>query len=62
MPLYTYTCPECGEEFESISKFGQEEAVCPECGSTSKRLHEVRRPATVIFKGSGFYATDKHSL
>jgi putative FmdB family regulatory protein len=59
MPLYTYTCPECGEEFEAVSKFGQEEAPCPECGSTSKRSHKIRRPPAVIYKASGFYVTDR---
>jgi putative FmdB family regulatory protein len=58
MPLYTYICQKCGEQFESVSKFGQEETVCPECGSTSKRSHEIKRPPAVIYRGNGFYVTD----
>jgi putative FmdB family regulatory protein len=33
--------------------------VCPECGK--KALHKVYSPVGIVFKGSGFYATDHRS-
>jgi predicted nucleic acid-binding Zn ribbon protein len=33
--------------------------VCPECGK--KALHKVYTPVGIVFKGSGFYATDHRS-
>jgi len=33
MPIYEYTCKECGREFEELV-FSQKDAVaCPRCGS-----------------------------
>ena len=34
-------------------------SVCPECEEES--LHRVYRPVGIVFKGSGFYATDNRS-
>lgn len=60
MPIYTYRCDECGVQFEQFQKFTDEPLkVCPECGDES--LHKVYTPAGIIFKGSGFYATDHRS-
>lgn len=60
MPIYTYRCDECGVQFDQFQKFTDEPlTVCPECGETS--LHKVYTPAGIIFKGSGFYATDHRS-
>ncbi len=60
MPIYTYRCEECGIQFEQYQKFTDEPlTVCPECGEPS--LHKVYSPAGIIFKGSGFYATDHRS-
>lgn len=60
MPTYEYKCNVCGyhfEKFESInSKPG---AKCPVCGGAAKRL--ISAGAGLIFKGSGFYATDYRS-
>lgn len=60
MPIYTYRCDECGVQFEQYQKFDDEPlSICPECGEPS--LHKVYTPAGIIFKGSGFYATDHRS-
>jgi putative FmdB family regulatory protein len=32
---------------------------CPECGK--KAIHKVYTPVGIVFKGSGFYATDHRS-
>lgn len=39
MPLYEYSCEECGKEFEVLvrSMANHESPTCPECGSTQTR-------------------------
>ena len=60
MPLYTYHCDHCGVQFDQQQKFTDEPlTVCPECGK--KKLHKVYSPVGIVFKGSGFYATDHKS-
>jgi putative FmdB family regulatory protein len=60
MPLYTYHCNNCGVQFDQQQKFTDPPlTVCPECGS--KKLHKVYSPVGIVFKGSGFYATDHKS-
>ncbi|MCE5258032.1 MAG: zinc ribbon domain-containing protein [Chloroflexi bacterium] len=36
MPLYEYTCQECGEQFEKLVRFSSTDQpiVCPNCRST----------------------------
>jgi len=58
MPFYTFTCPTCGETFDSIRPFGTEEVKCGACGNTAARSHKPA-PATIFFKGPGFYSTDR---
>lgn len=56
MPLYEYRCLPAGHRFEA--RHGMTEApvqVCPECGGAVRR---VIHPVGIVFKGSGFYATD----
>ncbi|MBP8973990.1 MAG: zinc ribbon domain-containing protein [Anaerolineae bacterium] len=56
MPLYEYQCTECGVRFERHQHFGDAPiTTCPECDGEVRRLIG---PVGVIFKGSGFYATD----
>jgi putative FmdB family regulatory protein len=60
MPIYTYRCTECGVEFDQHQNFSDPPLVkCPECGK--KSLRKVFSPAGIIFKGSGWYATDHRS-
>jgi putative FmdB family regulatory protein len=60
MPVYTYRCENCGVQFERTQKFSEQALTrCPECGK--KTLHKVYTPVGVVFKGSGFYATDHRS-
>jgi len=56
MPTYEYECGSCHFRFERKQRFDEEPvAMCPKCGGKSRRvIHSV----PVIFKGSGFYATD----
>ncbi|MHB0987565.1 MAG: FmdB family zinc ribbon protein [Bellilinea sp.] len=60
MPVYTYRCENCGVQFERTQKFSESSLViCPECGK--KTLRKVYTPVGIVFKGSGFYATDHRS-
>lgn len=56
MPTYQYRCTECGSELEAVQKFTDPSlTTCPEC---SGKLRKVFNAVGVVFKGSGFYATD----
>lgn len=60
MPIYTYRCESCGFQFDKTQKFSDNPLTqCPECGK--KTLRKVYTPVGIVFKGSGFYATDHHS-
>ena len=60
MPVYTYRCGNCGVEIERQQKFSDRPLVrCPECSKNT--LKKVISPVRVVFKGSGFYATDHNS-
>lgn len=60
MPVYTYRCSSCGVQFERQQSFHDAPLkTCPEC--RKKSLKKVITPTKVIFKGSGFYATDHKS-
>jgi putative FmdB family regulatory protein len=60
MPIYTYRCSNCGVQFEKQQSFSDQSLLrCPECGKRS--LKKVYQPVGIVFKGSGFYATDHHS-
>ena len=60
MPTYEYECDKCGITFERFQKITEEPIKkCPECGGPVRRL--IGAGAGVIFKGSGFYATDYRS-
>jgi putative FmdB family regulatory protein len=60
MPTYTYRCENCGVQFDWTQKFTDLAlTVCPECNK--KTLHKVYTPVGIVFKGSGFYATDHRS-
>ena len=60
MPIYTYRCSNCGVQFEKQQSFYDQSLIrCPECGK--RALKKVYLPVGIVFKGSGFYATDHHS-
>lgn len=60
MPIYTYRCENCGVQFDRQQSFkDQPLTTCPECSTTS--LRKVISPVGVVFKGSGWYATDHRS-
>ena len=60
MPVYAYRCESCGVHFERHQSFTDPALKrCPECNKNS--LRKVIGPVGVVFKGSGFYATDNRS-
>jgi putative FmdB family regulatory protein len=60
MPIYIYRCESCGVQFERHQSFTDEPLKrCPECSKNS--LRKVLTPAGIVFKGSGWYATDHKS-
>lgn len=60
MPIYTYRCRNCGVQFDEQQKFSDPPLTrCPEC--SKKALYKVYQPVGIVFKGSGFYATDHRS-
>jgi putative FmdB family regulatory protein len=61
MPTYEYRCEACGHQFEHFQSISSPRlAVCPKC--SKKKLNRlIGTGAGIIFKGSGFYATDYRS-
>ncbi|MGC1375952.1 MAG: zinc ribbon domain-containing protein [Anaerolineales bacterium] len=60
MPIYTYRCENCGVRFERQQSFSDQALTrCPECNKN--KLRKVITPSGIIFKGSGWYATDNKS-
>ena len=57
MPTYDFKCLHCGHTFERYLQITDDSNVkCPKCGGQTKRL--ISSGGGIIFKGSGFYATD----
>jgi putative FmdB family regulatory protein len=57
MPTYDYECTKCGHVFEAFQSMTDKPLKsCPQCKGKIKRL--IGAGAGIIFKGSGFYATD----
>ncbi len=58
MPTYEYECDECGHKFDNIQKFSDPILTdCPECKEPKLRKL-ISMIGGIIFKGTGFYATD----
>ena len=56
MPIYEYACTACGERTEARQSFTDPPLEeCPQCGGKLRKLYS---PVGIVFKGSGFYATD----
>ncbi len=57
MPTYVYRCETCHHQFELRQSF-HDVAVqdCPRC---HHRVRRVLLPASIVFRGQGWYSTDK---
>jgi putative FmdB family regulatory protein len=59
MPTYEYACNTCGHRVEVTQRIDDPPPTkCERCGS---QLRKVFHPAGIVFKGSGFYATDSRA-
>ncbi len=59
MPTYQYRCQDCSSQLEVVQKFTDDPLTrCPTCEGT---LRKVFSAVGVVFKGSGFYATDSRA-
>ena len=57
LPVYAYSCGNCGLEFERMQRFSDEPITeCPDCKVSS--VQRVIQPVGIIFKGSGWYVKD----
>jgi putative FmdB family regulatory protein len=58
MPTYAYECKSCGHSFDVFQSMSDDPlTICPQCGKELRRL--INGGSGVIFKGSGFYVTDR---
>ena len=57
MPTYEYKCDKCRHQFDLYQSIkAAPSRTCPKCGGRVKRL--LSTGGGLLFKGSGFYATD----
>lgn len=60
MPTYEYECEKCAHHFEKFQSITEDPVKrCPKCSHKVRRL--IGTGSGIIFKGSGFYATDYRS-
>lgn len=60
MPTYEYECKKCGHRIERFQPISAPPlSSCPRCRGRLQRL--ISAGAGILFKGSGFYATDYRS-
>jgi putative FmdB family regulatory protein len=60
MPIYEYECEKCACRFELKRRFG-EDLGSPRCPKCRGKVRQLFSPSAIVFKGSGFYVTDKQS-
>jgi putative FmdB family regulatory protein len=59
MPTYQYHCRDCAADLEVFQRMADPTlTVCPQCEG---QLRKVFSAVGVVFKGSGFYATDSRN-
>ena len=57
MPIYEYSCEECGHEMEAMQKISDEALTeCPACGKPA--LKKMLSAPGFRLKGGGWYETD----
>lgn len=59
MPTYQYRCTDCSAEHEVVQRFTDDPLTdCPVCDGNLRKVYSA---VGVVFKGSGFYATDNRT-
>jgi putative FmdB family regulatory protein len=56
MPMYEYRCPICNTQMELELSMDHDLVRCTDCGALANRIYSA---PNVVFKGKGFYSTDK---
>ena len=56
MPMYEYRCPICNTQMELELSMDHDLVRCTDCGAQANRIYSV---PGLVFKGKGFYSTDK---
>ncbi len=57
MPTYEYECKHCRYKFEAFQKITDKPLEnCPKCNNKLRKI--IGLGLGIIFKGTGFYATD----
>jgi putative FmdB family regulatory protein len=59
VPLYEYQCLPHGHRFEV--RHGMNESPIEACSECGGKVRRVIHPVGIVFKGSGFYATDSRA-
>jgi putative FmdB family regulatory protein len=59
VPTYEYECTACGQRVEVYQRISEDPLTT--CGVCGGQLRKVFHPAGIVFKGTGFYATDHRS-
>ena len=60
MPTYEYTCKTCGENFDIVQSF-TDKPLKKHPGDCGGPVQKVFHASGIVFKGSGFYATDSRN-
>lgn len=54
MPIYEFSCEECGTDFDDLVAAGTEHASCPQCGSKrTRRRFSAPSPSFRLAKSPG---------
>ena len=56
MPMYEYRCPICNTQMELELSMDHDLVRYTDCGAQANRIYSV---PGIVFKGKGFYSTDK---
>lgn len=57
MPIYEYECNKCKYRFEKLQSFSA--APLKKCPRCSGPVHKVLHVPGILFKGGGFFTTDR---
>lgn len=58
MPIYEYSCQDCGERFDQLQKMeAAPPPACPSCKASGKLVRSLSAPA-IRLAGTGWYETD----
>lgn len=59
MPIFDFTCKECGKTFEKLVRSSDIPPECPSCGSRDTTKDEIQKFGFEL-KGVGVYKNNTH--